>query len=133
MHQFPRPLLGHDKAVLYTFPSIVPVPRDSWDTGQVGVGGCTAQPDASTVVPVGVPGHLSRLSGTPSRSVSCTGGCTAQPEASTVVPVGVPGHLSRLSGTPSRSVSSTGGGGGCGLHTPLWACAAPWAERLSVL
>src|SRR6266511_6478407 len=64
------------------------------------------------------------------------GVCKPQPPPPPVLDTdldGVPDNLDKCPGTPSRSVSSTGGGGGCGLHTPLWACAAPWAERLSAL
>src|SRR5690242_2293290 len=64
------------------------------------------QPLASTLVPGGVPGHLSTLSGTPSPSASPTVGASGHPVASTLVPGGVVGHLSRPSGTPSTSPSS---------------------------
>src|SRR2546430_8418871 len=69
--------------------------------------------------PVPVPGEFTQPGG----------GSTGQPEASTVVPGGVLGHRSRLSGTPSPSAS---GSGGCGAHSPLWACSTPCAERFSL-
>src|SRR5580765_316288 len=59
------------------------------------------QPFASTVAPLGVSGHWSRPSSTPSPSASL-----GQPLASTVAPLGVPSHWSRPSKTPSPSVSS---------------------------
>src|SRR5256886_10369373 len=61
------------------------------------------QPFASTRLPGGVPGHLSRSSGTPSPSESLKRG---HPVLSTSVPGGVLGHLSIPSGTPSLSESS---------------------------
>ena len=63
--------------------------------------GSVGQPLALTLRPIGVLGHWSIPSATPSLSLS-----TGQPFVSTIAPFGVPSHASRPSKMPSPSVSS---------------------------
>src|SRR5712691_6487679 len=95
--------LSADLPVSKFTPRRISVGRAAGAPGVAGLGwNRMMQPLASTFEPGGVFGHLSALSGTPSRSVSRTTslvtgaagapGATGQPEVSTVVPSGVFGH-----------------------------------------